>query len=130
MKYLKLFEQFVSDSTEKIRKTFSSIRNSGSVNWFTKDEILYIRKASSDIGISKISDSNNSMNLNYFGTVDGIGLKESVHNFFKKGGDLCSEVHLSIKNKDGVIKKQEGKFIVNKSNQTNSLQEAFSLLIR
>ena len=130
MRHLKLFEQFINDSIGKISKTFRRRTNSGSVNWFTKDEILYIRKASSDIGISKISDSNNSMNLNYFGTVDGIGLKESVHNFFKKGGDLCSEVHLSIKNKEGVIKKQEGKFIVNKSNQTNSLQEAFSLLIR
>ena len=130
MRHLKLFEQFVNDSIGKISKTFRRRTNSGSVNWFTRDEILEIKKASSDIGISKISDSNNSMNLNYFGTVDGIGLKESVHNFFKKGGDLCSEVHLSIKNKEGVIKKQEGKFIVNKSNQTNSLQEAFSLLIR
>ena len=130
MKYLKLFEQFVSDSSEKIRRTFASIRNSGSANWFTKDEILYIRKASSDIGISGISDFNNGVNMNYFGTVDGIGLKQSVHNFFKKGGNLCSEVHLLIKNKEGVIKKQEGKFIVNKSNQTNSIQEAFSLLTR
>jgi hypothetical protein len=130
MKYLKLFEQFVSDSTEKIRRTFASIRNSGSANWFTKDEILYIRKASSDIGISRISDSNTGMNMNYFGTVEGIGLKKSVHNFFKNGGDLCSEVHLSIKNKEGVIKKQEGRFIVNKSNQANSIQEAFALIIR
>ena len=107
MRHLKLFEQFVNDSIGKISKTFRRRTNSGSVNWFTRDEILEIKKASSDIGISKISDSNNSMNLNYFGTVDGIGLKESVHNFFKKGGDLCSEVHLSIKNKEGAIKKQE-----------------------
>ena len=130
MLYIKLFEQFINDSTEKIKKTFTSRRNRGSINWFTREEILEIKKASSDIGISGISDFNNGVNMNYFGTVDGIGLKQSVHNFFKKGGNLCSEVHLLIKNKEGVIKKQEGKFIVNKSNQTNSLQEAFSLLIR
>jgi hypothetical protein len=130
MRHLKLFEQFVNDSIGKISKTFRRRTNSGSINWFTRDEISHIKKASSDIGISGISDSNNGVNSNYFGTVDGIGLKQSVRNFFRKGGDLCSEVHLSIKNKDGVIKKQEGKFIVNGSNQTNSIQEAFSLLTR
>ena len=130
MRHLKLFEQFVNDSIGKIKKTFTTRRNNGSINWFTRDEILEIKKSATEIGISGISDSNNGVNSNYFGTVDGIGLKESVRNFFKKGGDLCSEVHLSIKNKEGVIKKKEGKFIVNKSNQTNSLQEAFSLIIR
>lgn len=130
MRHLKLFEQFVNDSIGKISKTFRRRTNSGSINWFTRDEISYIKKASSDIGISGISDSNNGVNSNYFGTVDGIGLKQSVRNFFRKGGDLCSEVHLSIKNKDGVIKKSDGKFIVNGSNQTNSIQEAFSLLTR
>lgn len=130
MRHLKLFEQFVNSSIGKMSKTFRRRTNNGSINWFTRDEISYIKKASSDIGISKISDSNNGINMNYFGTVDGIGLKQSVRNFFKKGGDLCSEVHLSINNEDGTIKKSEGKFIVNEARPTNSIQEAFSLLTR
>ncbi len=125
MKYLKLFEQFIQATTKKMYESASSKRSQGSINWFTKDEILDIREYAKNMGIAYIFNSSKKGYPNYFGTSNGVGLRESIANFFN-GGDLCSEVHLSGE----TIKKQEGKFIVNGSNETGSIQEAFSMIER
>ena len=123
MKYLKLFEQFVHSTAKKIFESASDKRNEGAINWFTRDEILAIRKSAKNMGIPYIFNSSKKGYPNYFGTPKGVGLRESIFNFFN-GGDLCSEVHLS----GNMIKKREGEFIVNGSNRAKSLGEAISML--
>jgi hypothetical protein len=132
MQHIKLFEQFVSSyySKKKDKKVSpSEIRSQGSINWFTKDEIKQIREGAKKVGIPYIFNSSKKGFSNFFGNEKGIGLKESIANFFR-GGDLCSEVHLSTKSGEYVINKRGGEFSVNGNKGIKSVNAAMNLIIK
>jgi len=132
MQHIKLFEQFVSSyySKKKDNKVSASERRSqGSVNWFTGDEIREIREGAKKAGIPYIFNSSKKGFSNFFGNEKGIGLKESIANFFR-GGNLCSEVHLSNKSGEYKINKRAGEFSVNGNTGIKSVNDAMNLIIK
>jgi len=136
MKYIKLFEEYSNGIYEynniprstSSSENISDRRSRGSVNWFTRDEISEIRSAAKSIGIPYIFESNNSGYENFFGDESGRGLKQSVIEFFRQGGDLCGEVHLQSKYGSYTIIKKDGKFIMNGKQVGNNISDALSVL--
>lgn len=134
MKYLKLFEEFSNKIYEYYNNkpggdlNASSKRSKGNINWFTKDEINDIRGAAKSVGIPYIFESSKKGFDNFFGDEAGRGLRDSVEDFFRNGGDLCNEVHLSTRYGNYTIVKKEGSFILNGKNVGKSLSDATSLL--
>ncbi len=136
-KYIKLFEEFNSKVYEyyynnNVQSTemgpISRKRSEGSVNWFTEDEIQAIREGAKSIGISFVGESNNEDTENFFGNENGLGLSDSWKEF-RKGGDLCGEVHLSNNSGKYTIMKKNGNFSINGKVVGSKVSDAISYII-
>lgn len=127
MRYIKLFEEFVNYKPEVYQKKsmgpISAKRSMGSVNWFTRDEILKIREKGKELGVPYIAEKNKGISLSFFGDESGRGgLKESIMSFFTKGGNLCNEVNITTDiSKYKIVKRDNIFYVNNKNTGTNIL---------
>lgn len=133
MKYLKLFEEFTNynhkTSYSGIPK-LSERRSKGSVNWFTREEIDKIRERASQLGVPRILDRSRGISMSFFGEANGSGgLKESVKNFFTRGGNLCNTVAIKTKRGDYQIVKRGGEFTLNGKNVGNNVSGALNMML-
>jgi len=135
MRYIKLFEEFsnytptVTTKPKMGMSVLSAKRSKGSINWFTRDEIQKIRSRAKELGVPRIMEKARGINQSFFGDSRGIGgLKESVINFFKYGGDLCKEVSILTKEGDYQIIKRGGEFTLNGRGVGNNIDNALNMM--
>jgi len=133
MRYIKLFEEFTNYKPEVYRKkdigSVSLKRSIGSVNWFTRDEIKAIREKSKILGVPYIAEKKKGVISSFFGNKYGKGgLKESIMNFFKKGGDLCNEVNISTQINQYKVIKKDNKFYINNKETGSNILDSLNII--
>ena len=114
MKHLFTFESFVFEryyeTSGSVPKRSPGSTSGESLDWFNRQEMNKIRVWARSRGESIDDSSNESNGGSYWGTPEGVGLKDFIKSFFKEGGILCNEVHLMSDSGEIVITKQGGVF--------------------